>query len=222
MAHGKVIIGFSALFAALYNRNGTNVTYSNGIRAARGVDVSLAPETSGDNNFFADGVVAESDGGKFTGGTAKYTVDGLHDAAERFIYGLPEPEEVPVGADKKVKIIKYGKKAKPPYLGVGFVIWYQSDDVVTYQPMILPKVKFKPHGTDAKTQEGEKNWQTLPLESTIFRDDTPDHNWKWLLEEQSTEEEAIAILMALLSVAEDAEPEEAAEPAKSGEEGTNG
>ena len=29
-AHGKVIIGFSAPFVGMYNRNGSNVTYTNG------------------------------------------------------------------------------------------------------------------------------------------------------------------------------------------------
>lgn len=217
-AHGKVIIGFSAPFVGMYNRNGSNVTYTNGMRLARGVDVSLKPETSDDNEFYADGALAESDGGKFKRGTASYTVDGLHDTAERFIFGLPEPEEMSVGADKTVKVMKYGDKANIPYVGVGFIIWYQSDGVVTYQPMILPKVKFITHGTEAKSKEDQKNWQTQSLESTIFRDDTPDHNWKWLLEEQATEDDAIAILKAMLSVAEAAEPE----PAEAGEEESDG
>lgn len=221
-AYGKVIIGFSAPFVGLYNRNGTNVTYTNGMRLARGVDVSLNPETSDDNEFYADGVLAESDGGKFKRGTASYTVDGLHDAAERFVFGLPEPEEMSAGENKTVKVTKYGDKANIPYVGVGFVIWYQSEGVVTYQPMILPKTKFITHGTEAKAKGEDKEWQTQSLESTIFRDDTPDHDWKWLFEEQATEEDAIAILKALLSVAEDTEPEEAAEPADAGEEGGNG
>lgn len=214
-AYGKVVVGFSAPFVGLYNKNGTNVSYTNGMRLARGVEVSLKPETSDDNEFYADGVLAESDGGKFKRGTVSLVVDGLHDVAERFVFGLPEQVEMPVDGEKKVKVTKYGDKAKIPYVGVGFVVWYQSDGVVTYQPMILPKTKFITHGNDAKTKEDQKNWQTQSLEASIHRDDTPDHDWKWLIEEQATEEEAIAILKALLSVADEADP---VEPAAAGDE----
>lgn len=200
MAHGKVIIGFSAPFVGLYNNAGGTVSYTKGIRLARGVSVSLSVNTADDNDFYADGVLAESDGGTFRDGSLKYTVDGLHDAAERFIYGLPEPEKVALGENQTVNITKYGEKANPPYVGTGFIIHYRSGGVDTYQPMLLPKVKFASHNTDAKTKEQDIDWQTQDLEATICRDDTPDHNWKWLAEEQSTEEAAIAILTALLGV----------------------
>lgn len=201
MAAGKVIIGFSAPYVGLYNNAGGGATkYIKGQRLARGVSVSLDVSASDDNDFYADNVVAESEGGKFSDGTLKYSVDGLFDAAERFIYGLPEPEKVSYGESKSVNVTKYGDNANPPYVGAGHIIHYQSDGVVTYQPMILPKVKFLMHGTEAKTREGQKDWQTQDLEATICRDDTPEHNWKWLAEEQTTEEDAIAILEALLGV----------------------
>ena len=201
MAYGKVIIGFSAPFVGVYNNNGGTVTYTNGQRLARGVSVSLNTETADNNDFYADGIVAETEGGKFKSGTAKYTVDGLHDVAERLIYGIPEPEDVQIGENMTVKVTKYGDNAEPPYVGTGFIVWYQSEGVVTYQPMILPKVKFITHGTEAKSKNEQKGWQTQDLEATICRDDTENHDWKWLLEEQSTEEQAIAILEALLGVA---------------------
>ena len=201
MAYGKVIIGFSAPFVGVYNNNGGTVTYTNGQRLARGVDVDLNPEVSDDNDFYADGEIAETEGGKFKRGTVKFTVDGLHDAAERLIYGLPDPEEMQINDTLKVKVTKRGNDEKPPYVGAGFIIWYQSDGVVTYQPIILPKVKFATHGTKAKTQEEKKNWQTQELEATVCRDDTEKRNWHWLIEEQSSEEEAIVILEALLGVA---------------------
>ena len=200
MKDGKVIVGFSAPFVGLYNNAGGTVTYTNGMRLARGVGVSLSVNTSDDNNFYADGVLAESDGGTFRDGVVKYTVDGLHDIAERFIYGLPEPEKVAMGENKTVNITKYGKKANPPYVGTGFIIHYRSDGVDTYQPMLLPKVKFISHNTDAKTKEKDISWQTQDLEATICRDDTADQNWKWLAEEQASEEAAISILTALLGV----------------------
>lgn len=204
MKNGKILIGFSAPFVGLYGCEGGKVTYTNGMRLARGVDVNISPETADNNDFYADGVVAESEGGKFKSGTVKYTVDGLLDAAERFIYGLPEPEKMNVG-DKQVNVIKYGDNANPPYVGTGFVVAYQSEGVVTYQPMILPKVKFITHGTEAKTKEEQKDWQTQSLEASICRDDTTNCDWKWLFEEQTTEAEAIAILTSVLNVAQAAE-----------------
>lgn len=200
MKKGRVAIGFSAPFVGQYNCQGGNVTFTNGMRLARGVDVSISPETADNNDFYADGVVAESEGGKFKSGNLKYTVDGLLDAAERFIYGLPVPAEMTVG-DKKFNVTKYGDNANPPYVGTGFVVAYQSEGVVTYQPIILPKVKFITHGTEAKTKEEQKDWQTQTLEASICRDDTANCDWKWLFEEQTTEAEAIAILTSVLNVA---------------------
>ena len=204
MKKGRVAIGFSAPFVGQYNCQGGNVTFTNGMRLARGVDVSINPETADSNDFYADGVVAESEGGKFKGGTLKYTVDGLLDAAERFVYGLPDPVEMEVSG-KKINVTKYGDTANPPYVGTGFVVAYQSEGVVTYQPIILPKVKFIDHGTEAKTKEEQKDWQTQTLEASICRDDTANCDWKWLFEEQATEAEAIAVLTTVLNVAQVAE-----------------
>lgn len=201
MSNGKVIIGFSHPYVGLYtNSGGGDNKYIKGMRLARGVSVSLDVEASDDNEFYADNVVAESEGGKFSSGTLKYTVDGMLDAAERFIYGLPEPEAVTYKTDKTVNVTKYGDDAAPPYVGAGHIIMYQSGGVVTYQPMILTKVKFSTHGLDAKTKEEQKDWQTQDLEATICRDDSENHTWKWLAEEQTTEAAAVEILEALLGV----------------------
>ncbi len=197
---GKVLTGFSHPTVALYSHAGGNVAFNNGRRLARGVEVSLSVNTSDDNKFYADNVVAESENGKFTDGKAALTVDGLHDDADRMISGIPEPTEVAYGENKTVKVTKYGDSAKPPYVGIGFLLMYQCDGVETWQPMILPKCKFAVHGTDGKTQEENKNWQTQKLEAVIHRDDTAKHDWKWLAEEQPTEAEALAVLDALLGV----------------------
>lgn len=200
MAAGKVITGFSYPTVAKYNAEGTNVTYTDGMRLARGVDVDLSVNTSEQSNFYADNRVAESDGGVFTDGKATLTVDGLHSAAERFIQGLPEPEEVSYGGEKKAKFTKHGDKAAPPYVGIGFIIQYQSGGVTTYVPMILTKGKFPASGIKAETQGEKKNYQTQTLEPSLFRDDTADHNWKWVGEDVSTEDEALAIIDGILNV----------------------
>ena len=200
MAEGKVIIGFRAPYVALYNNEGGVTNYTKGRRLARGVSVSMDVEASDDNDFYADDQLAETEGGRFSSGTLKYTVDGLLDEAERFIYGIPEPKEMSYGTDKKVKVMKYGDNAEPPYVGAGHIIVYQSGGAITYQPMILTKVKFSTHGLEAKTMEDKKDWQTQDLEATMCRDDSENHDWKWLAEEQTTEAQAIAILEALLGV----------------------
>ncbi len=88
-AAGKVCPGFSKPYVALYSASGTTLTYTSGQKLARGVDVSIEPESSDDNKFYADNVEAETDAGTFSGGTLSLTVDGLLQAAESLIMGLP-------------------------------------------------------------------------------------------------------------------------------------
>ena len=202
-AAGKVCIGFSKPFVAKYDCTGGAVKFTNGMQLARGVSVSISPEVSDDNDFYADGILAESDSGRFTGGTATLTVDGLHQAAEKFIYGLPEPEEITYGENKKVTMTKYGANTEPPYVGIGVVVWYQSGGVVTYVPTILVKAKFKMNNTEAQTQENnEKNWQTQDLEAALHRDDSAKANWKYVGADMPTEAEAVAVIKGLFAVAE--------------------
>ena len=201
MEVGKVITGFSAPYVGLYNNAGGTITYTKGRRLARGVDVSLDVDASEDNEFYADNILAESENGKFAGGKVNLTVDGLHDDAEQLIYGLPEPEEYTYGQNKTVSVLNYGDDANPPYVGIGFVIAFESGGAETFQPVVLTKGKFATHGTDAKTREKQKEWQTQALEAAVCRDDTAKHNWKKLFAEQTTEAEAIAILESFLGVA---------------------
>ena len=69
MTAGKVITGFSAPYIGVYANNSGTISYTKGRRLARGVDVSLDVQTSDDNEFYADNVLAESENGRFTGGT---------------------------------------------------------------------------------------------------------------------------------------------------------
>ena len=196
---GRVLVGFSHPTIGLYNAAGGAVSYTGGRRLARGVEVSLSIDTTDDNNFYADNQIAESESGKFSGGKATLTVDGLHDDAERMAYGIPDPVEMSCG-DKKVRVTKYGDSADPPYLGIGFLLLYQCAGGDSWQPMILTKGKFMTHGTDAKTHGNDRDWQPQKLEATLCRDDSSTHDWKWLAEECATEEAALAVLDALLGV----------------------
>lgn len=199
MKEGRVVVGFSNPYVALYNNAGGTVTYTDGRRLARGVKVSLDVDSSDDNDFYADDSVAETENGQFAGGTANLTVDGLLSESEKFIAGLPEPETLTVD-DRQVKIYKHGTKAKPPYLAIGFIVQYRSNGKNTFVPVILTKAKFQTAKLEAATREKETSWQTQDLTADLSRDDTPDQNWKWVAEDQDTREDADAILRHILSV----------------------
>lgn len=199
-ANGRVLIGFSHPVVAKYNQAGNTVTYTDGRALARGVKFSLNLETSDDNDFYADDAVAESENGVFAGGTAAVTVDGMHPESERFILGLPEPEEVNYGENQKVSVAKFGENAAPPYLGYGHIARYQSDNVEIFVPTIFTKVKFRQPGVSAETKGEKKNWQTHELTADLHRDDTANHDWKWVCADQASMEDAVAVLHGLLNV----------------------
>lgn len=190
-AAGKVLTGFSKPYVAVYSESGGTITYSNGQLLARGVDMSISPETSDDNKFYADNQMAENAGGLFTGGTLSLTVDGLLEAAEKLIYGLPAASG---------DWYNYDDDMAPPYMGFGAIARYMSDGVTSYTPVVLTKVKFKPHELSASTQEEDIDWQTQALEATIFRDDSAKHAWKKLGEEQASESAAEGLIKTLFSI----------------------
>lgn len=200
-AAGRVVTGFSKPYVARYTENAGEVTYSDCQQLARGVDVDVQPTVSEGNNFSADNVTAETAPGIFTGGTCNLTVDGLFVKSERFIMGLKEAKEVEITEGEKVKVQGFGDEMQIPYMGLGFIVRYQSDGVVEYVPTILTKVRFNTTGLSAETQDGEMDWQTTQLTAKLHRDDTPDHEWKKETEEGfDTEEKAERILKALLGV----------------------
>ena len=200
MANGKVITGYSMPFVALYAAANGVVTYSGGIPLARGVDVSLSVEGGGDNDFYADNVKAESDTQTFSSGTLSLTVDGLKAAARKLISGVKTTRKEGSG-DTAISFDVYDDKQEMPYVGVGFVVRYMEDGVTTYAPIIIKKVKFSPEGVDAATQEENIDWQTTKLEASIMRDDTANHEWKMIGEDQTTEEAAVAAYKLVLTPA---------------------
>ena len=192
MANGRVITGFSKPYVAKYAEASGTVTYSNGMPLARGVEVNIEPETTDDNNFYADNLIAESEAGVFNGGTLTLTVDGLKDAANNLIFGLPTADEAGWA--------NYNNAQAIPFVGVGFVIRYQEAGVVTYVPVILTKVMFNETGMTAATQEDEIDWQSQELTAQIFRDDTSTQTWKKLGSAQNTEAAAEAAIKTFLSI----------------------
>lgn len=191
MANGRVITGFSKPYVAIYGESGGVVSYTSTQILARGVNVDLSIDSADDNNFYADNVVAESATGMFGGGTVTLTVDGLLTAAEKLILGLPAADGDGWTA--------YGDAMSIPYCGVGFVVRYMSEGVTTYVPVVLTKVKFSVPNLSAATQEDEIDWQTQELTATIMRDDSSDHNWKYVGTGVSTEAAAESAITAKLA-----------------------
>ena len=191
MKAGRVCTGYSKPWVAVYGNVGTVVTYSRAQQLARGVSVNLQPESAEDNNFYADNIVAESGAGEFIGGTVEFEVDGLFRDTEDLIFGAPAAVDGWV-AD--------GSKSNPPFCGVGFVVRWMSDGVTTFQPVVLPKVKFNIPEEERATQEDEIDWQTTTLTATVMRDDTVGHNWRYRGASFSTEAEAEDALQEFFGV----------------------
>ena len=185
-AAGKITIGFSKPYVALYSESGGTITYSSGQKLARGVSVNAEPDSSDNNNFYADNIVAESDAGSFSGGTITLTVDGLLQDAEKLIQGLPTAD-----ADG---FLNYDDDQVTPYVGVGFIIEYMSDGVRYFTPVIFPKCKAGQLTVAAETEGESISWQTAEIPFSIYKDDSAKHRWKRVggeLADEATAEAAI-------------------------------
>lgn len=202
-AKGRIVVGFSHPVVALYNSPGGPGSYTKGMIAARGVGVDIDVETEDANEFYADNVVAESESGIFAAGTMTLQLDGMHPAVERFVLGLPEPRSVNVGG-KEITLTGTGSGVNPPYLGVGFVLDLKSGGSHIYVPWYVTKGKFHQFGLSAQTRGEETDWQPQSVTVDLHRDQTAEQNWKEVGPDCATEAEAIALLHALLSVAEEA------------------
>ena len=191
-AAGKVCTGFSKPYVALYSASGTTLTYTSGQKLARGVDVSIEPESSDDNKFYADNIEAETEGGKFTGGTLNLTVDGLFQAAESLIMGLP--------AADSAGWVHYGDSQEIPFVAVGYIARYMSDGVESYVPTVIPKCIFNQISDSAATSEGSINFQTQSLTAKIKRSENANRDWRIRGDEEETEAAAEAAIKTMFSI----------------------
>lgn len=192
MAAGRVMTGFSLPYVAKYANSGTTVTYSQGQRLARGVQVQIEAEAEDDNIFYADNISAESAPGIFTSGTATFTVDGLKLDAEQLIMGL--------SAADTAGFVHYGEGISIPYVGVGFICRYMEDGVTSYVPVVLTKCRFVTPGIDAQTATETIEWQTQEITATLLRDDTSTHDWKLVGTAQTTEALAEAKIKTFFNI----------------------
>ena len=192
MAAGRVCTGYSLPWVAEYTESSGTVTYSGAMRLARGVSVKLDIQAADDSKFYADNVVAESSSGKFGSGTATLVNDGLKDAAAKMIYGLPTAD-----SDGWTH---YGDQMQIPYVGIGYVKQYMEDGVTSWVPVVLRKAKFVMFGDDAKTMEENIDWQTQELTANLHRDDTANHDWRWIGTAQTSEAAAEALIKTMFNV----------------------
>lgn len=193
MANGKVIVGYAFPMVGRYaNSNGT-VTYTGARFLARGVDNQIQPDQASDGGFYADNIRAESDAGKFRGGTLNQTVDGLFSESEAFIMGLPTPTQ---------DGYEYNDDQAIPYVGSGWVTAWQSDGERTYTANLLCKVKYNQIAKSAQTQGENVTYQTQPLTARIERSDAAKHPWQWVSTDFDTEEAALNALKTKLGYTE--------------------
>lgn len=192
-AVGKVKTGYSLPYVALYGESSGTISYTSGMRLARGVEASYDIETSDDNNFYADNIEAESDSGTFQSGTLNMTVDGLLAAAEKLIMGLP-------AADTSTGLTAYNDDQSIPDVGVGFIYRYMSGGTTYYTPVIFPRVQFNQLGDSGSTQEDSIDWQTMELTATIKRAEDAKRNWKYVGTDQASEAAAETIIKTFFSI----------------------
>jgi len=191
MAAGKVKVGYSLPYVALYKNTAGTISYESGQKLARGVEASYDIETSDDNNFYADNIEAESDSGTFQGGTLNLTVDGLLAAAEKLIMGLPTAVD---------GLYAYGDDQVIPDCGVGYIYEYQMDGVHYWTPIIFPRVQFA-QVTDSGTTRGDStDWQTQDLSASIKRAEDSNRRWRYFGEDQTTEAAAEAVIKEFLGI----------------------
>ena len=188
-----VTTGFSLPYVAKYaNTTGTN-RFSDGIKLARGVSVSVDAEVVDDNNFYADNILAETENGAVSGGTITLTVDGLSPEARRLIMGLPNANTA--------GWTSYGDSASQPYVGVGFLRRTMNNGTTNWWAVVFPKCRFAFDGEEAETSEDQISWQTKELTASFMRDDTSNHVWKYVNDTAyATEALAEAALKTFLSI----------------------
>jgi hypothetical protein len=187
---------------AKYINDGGTISHSDGMDLARGVSVSTAIETLGeDNTFYANNDAAEEAQQRFRRGTATLTVDGLLRAAENLILGLPAARSLTVGTGNTVNMTDYGDDQNIPYVTIGFVIRRMSAGVTFYQACVYTKTRFAQFSPSAATQGEDIDWQTTELEARLLRDDTAKHNWQTVSEPLATELEAYNTVRVSLGLA---------------------
>lgn len=172
-------IGLSKPYCAVYNAEGTAVTYSNGRVMGKAIDMDISISVSEDNNLYGDNGIAESDR-VFSSGALTLSTDELTQEVSALILGAPQtPLETIEGiTDADVKEMVFGDDQVTPYLGIGFVVKKKHEGLYKWRAVVLTRIMFNIPADAAVTQGETIEWQVPTLTGTILRDDTEKHNWK--------------------------------------------
>lgn len=195
-------IGLSKPYFAKYSNTGTTVTYTGGKLIGKAVSLDIALEDGDDSVLYADNGPAET-ANTFNGGTATLTTDDL--LPEVLIEILGVEEEAITSEDIQTETPKWynwGDGQETPYGGFGAIAKVQNNNVIGYQAVVLPKIKFN-NNNETFTTQGEKiEFGTSEITAAILRDDTEKHRWKKLSSIMQSEADAEAAIKQFLQIAE--------------------
>lgn len=187
-----VATGVRQLWAADYTYN-SGITYSNLVHVGRLVSVNPSINVSDGSTFYADDAPAEDSSGIFTGGTIDVVVDGLESDVRKKMFGAHERTVSTIAA------IAHSADDVSPYKGIGYIEREQMNGVVSYVPVVYPKIAFSPSIREVATQGETVEFQTLSLSGTILREDSSNHDWVWIATSTyTTEETALEALKKML------------------------
>lgn len=193
-------IGVSKPFYAIYSETNGVVTYSDGGVLGKATEVDVTINTSEDNNLYADNGIAETDRA-FTDGSLTIGTDDLSQEVSKAILGVREEALASVDGvtDTDARELIFDDQMTTPYLGVGFIVKGQKNNVPYWRPIVFTKVMFNVPDDAATTQGESIEWQTPSLVGTILRDDSETHVWKRETR-LSTEAQAEAYIKARLGI----------------------
>ena len=203
------MIGVSYPVYAKYSVTGSTVTYSDGGILGKATQVDVTINTSENNNLYADNGITETDRA-FTDGTLTVGTDDLSQEVSQAIVGatlqdLGTIDGITPPTGTTLKELVFDDNMTYPYLGVGFIVKGQKNNVPYWRGMVLPKVMFSVPRDSVTTQGQTIEWQTPSLTATILRDDTTAHMWKREAR-FATEAEAAAYLKDRLNIGQPAQP----------------
>lgn len=191
-------IGVSGPWVAKYNNINGIVSYTDGVKLAKMTEFEAAPDDAGgQNNFFADNGIAESDSGSSGSGTITESVDNFSQEGSKLILGIKE-ETVTVDGSP-VKELVFDDDAAPGYFGHGIVVKKRKNGKDLWRAVVHTKVMYSVP-SDAATTQGESiEWQAEELSAKYMRDDTAKRRWKREAT-LNTEQDAIAYVEHVLNI----------------------
>lgn len=190
-------IGLSKPFFAIYAADGTTVSYTGGgvLGKYTALDIEL---NNGDNKFYADNGVAETDD-TFGGGTVTITTDDLRPAA--LLSALGVISEAITGAGEGAAWLVNNDNQSIPFIGLGGIAKKKVDGAIKYVGIVLDKIQLRNPSESFVTQGETIEWQTTELTGDIYRSDKATHDWKRVTTLLDTEAAAETAVKAYLGIA---------------------